>query len=321
MTSRYSRDAGPNFNNGIKNVALVGTTGQLGKVFVEHILKTGKHNLTAITRAGSNTNVPEGAKVAAVDYNDESSLVAALTGQDFLVITLALTAPPDTHSKLVRAAAKAGVPYIMPNAYGIDFYGKPTLLEDIPALQSILSNVKEVEEVGAQWIGLTPSFWFEYSLGVGPFTYGFDFPNKSVTFFDDGKTKVNTTTWPQRVPDDESDQSVTLAQFVNKPVYISSFRLNQREMLNSVNAFMKKTDDDWKISYQPAGKRSKEGWEELAKGDGRGFLKGMYSRVFQSPSDGVYETHNDLLGLPKEDLAQAVQDAHNWSVSQRASDN
>lgn len=272
-------------------------------------------------------------KVAAVDYNDESSLVAALTGQDFLVITLALTAPPDTHSKLVKAAAKAGVPYIMPNAYGIDFYGKPKLLEDIPALQSILANVKEIEEVGAQWIGLTPSFWFEYSLGVGPFTYGFDFPNKSVTFFDEGKTKVNTTTWPQvgralaaliclkRIPDDESDKSVTLAQFVNKPVYISSFRLNQREMLDSINALMKKTDDDWKISYQPAEERSKEGWEELAKGDGHGFLKGMYSRVFQSPSDGVYETHNDLLGLPKEELAQAVQDAHNWAVSRRASAN
>lgn len=147
-----------------------------------------------MTRIGSQIEVPEGVKVVEIDYNDESSLVAALTGQDFLVITLSLTAPPDVHSKLVRAAAKAGVPYIVPNAYGIDFYGKPKLLEDIPALQYILANVKEIEDVGAHWIGLTPNFWFEYSLGVGPFTYGFDFPDKSVTFFDEGKTRVNTTT-------------------------------------------------------------------------------------------------------------------------------
>lgn len=264
-----------------------------------------------------------------IDYNDEGSLVAALTGQDFLVITLSLAAPPDVHSKLVRAAAKAGVRYIVPNAYGVDIYGKPKLLDDIPALQYILANVKEIEEVGAQWIGLTPNFWFEYSLGVGPFTYGFDFPNKTVTLFDDGKTRVNTTTWPQlgralaalislkRIPEDENDKSVTLAQFVNKPVYISSFCLNQREMLDGVNKLLDKIEDDWKILYQPAGDRSKEGWEELEKGDGRGFLKGMYARVFQSPSDGIFETHNDLLGLPKEDLAQAVQAAHNWAIAQR----
>lgn len=111
--------------------------------------------------------------------------------------------------------------------------------------------------------------------------------------------------------------SVTLAQFVNKPVYISSFCLSQREMLDGVNKLLDKTEDDWKILYQPAGERSKEGWEELEKGDGRGFLKGMYARVFQSPSDGVFETHNDLLGLPKEEFAHAVQAAHNWAMSQR----
>ena len=98
---------------------------------------------------------------------------------------------------------------------------------------------------------------------------------------------------------DENDKSVTLAQFMNKPVYISSFCLNQREMLDGANNLLGKTDDDWKILHQPAGERSREGWEELGKGDSRGFLKGMYARVFQSPSDGIFETQNDLLGLPR----------------------
>lgn len=172
-------------------------TGQIGKVFTEHLLKSEKQTVTALTCSGSEITLPNGVKYAPIDYNDEATLIAVLKGQDFLVITLSLSAPPDTHSKLVRAAAKAGVPYIMPNAYGTDFYGNPNLLDDIPALKFILANVKEIEEQGASWIGLTPNFWYEYSLGVGPFAYGFDFPNSTVTFYDQGTTKVNTTTWPQ----------------------------------------------------------------------------------------------------------------------------
>lgn len=285
--------------------------------------------MTALTRAGSKTTLPAGVKNAPIDYNDEATLIAALKGQDFLVITLALSAPPDTHSKLVRAAAKAGVPYIMPNAYGVDFYGNPKLLNDIPALKFVLANVKEIEEVGASWIGLTPSFWYEYSLGIGPCTYGFDFANQTATFYDEGTTKVNTTTWPQtgralaalvnlkRVPEDESDDSVTLAQFCNKPVYISSFTLNQREMLDSINQLLGRTDEDWKIAYQPTAERYQEGFEELAKGDGTGFLKAMYARVFDPACGRLFETHNDLLGLPTEDLAEATLAAHHWAIAQK----
>ncbi|KAL2836871.1 hypothetical protein BJY01DRAFT_221461 [Aspergillus pseudoustus] len=328
MALQYAKDQPEGFINSITNVAIVGATGQIGKVFTEHLLKSGKQTVTALTRSGSEATLPYGVKNAPIDYNDEATLIAALKGQDFLVITLALSAPPDTHSKLVRAAAMAGVPYIMPNAYGTDFYGKPKLLDDIPALKFILANVKEIEELGASWIGLTPNFWYEYSLGVGPFTYGFDFPNRTATFYDQGTTKINTTTWPQcgralaalvnlkRLPEDEKDHSVTLAQFCNQPVYISSFTLSQREMLDSINKLLNRTDDDWKISYQPTDERFKEGLEELANGNGAGFLKALYARVFDSASGGIFETHNDVLGLPKEDLDEATLAAHHWAIAQ-----
>lgn len=283
--------------------------------------------MTALTRSGSETTLPHGVNNAPIDYNDEATLIAALKGQDFLVITLSLSAPPDTHSKLVRAAAKAGVSYIMPNAYGTDIYGNPKLLGDIPALKFILANVKEIEEVGASWIGLTPNFWYEYSLGVGPFTYGFDFPNSTVTFYDEGTAKINTTTWPQcgralaalvnlkSLPEDENDHSTTLAQFCNQPVYISSFTLSQREMFDSINKLLNRTENDWKISYQQTAERYKEGLKELDNGDGTGFLKALYARVFDPVSGGIFETHNDVLGLPKEDLDEATLAAHSWGMS------
>ncbi|OJJ38319.1 hypothetical protein ASPWEDRAFT_148461 [Aspergillus wentii DTO 134E9] len=331
MAPQYTKDQPESFINAIRNVAIVGATGQIGKVFTEHLLKSGKQTVTALTRSGSETQLPYGVKNAPIDYNDEGTLIAALIGQDFLVITLALSAPPDTHSKLVRAAAKAGVRYIMPNAYGTDFYSNPKLLDDIPALKYILANVQEIEELGINWIALTPNFWYEYSLGIGPFTFGFDFPNRTATFYDEGTTKIHTTTWPQcgralaalvnlkKIPVDENDYSVTLAQFCNQPMYISSFTLSQREMFDSINKLLGWTDDDWKISYQPTAERYKEGLEELANGDGTGFLKALYARVFDPAAGGIFETHNNVLGLPKEDLDEATLAAHHWAIAQAKS--
>jgi hypothetical protein len=149
---------------------------------------------------------------------------------------------------LFRAAAKAGVAYIVPNAYGVNIYGNDKLQNDIPALKEILASVREIEEIGSNWIAIKPNFWYEYSMGVGPFAFEFDFP-KSVTFYDDGKSKVKTTTWPQtgrasaalvnlkKLPEDEDDKSITLTQLQNKPLYISSFTLNQRDHIHLEDGF------------------------------------------------------------------------------------
>ena len=55
-----------------------------------------------------------------VDYNDPSSLSSALNGMDVLIITMAVTAPPDTQAKLIHAAANAKVPWVFPNEWGLD---------------------------------------------------------------------------------------------------------------------------------------------------------------------------------------------------------
>lgn len=94
--------------------------GTLGKYIAQELVKTGKHTVTALTRSGSTNNVPEGVKPVTVDYDDAESLVQAMQGHQFLIITLAVSVPPGTQSKLIKAAAKAGVPYVMPNAWGTD---------------------------------------------------------------------------------------------------------------------------------------------------------------------------------------------------------
>lgn len=76
----------------------------------EALLKTGRHTVTAITRADSQSTLPVGVLRGEVDYNQPQTLVKALRGQDALVITISGRAPlQEIEEKLVRAAAEAGV--------------------------------------------------------------------------------------------------------------------------------------------------------------------------------------------------------------------
>lgn len=92
----------------------------MGKYIAQELVKTGKHVVTALTRQDSTSKLPEGVNIVSVSYDDEQSLVSALKGQQALIITMAASAISDAHPKLVKAAAEAGVPYIMPNAWGND---------------------------------------------------------------------------------------------------------------------------------------------------------------------------------------------------------
>lgn len=87
--------------------------GRIGKWIAEALLNTGKHTVTGITRADSPNKLPEGVIKAA--YSDDSSLVESLKGQQLLIITMHARANPDAQAKLVDAAVKAGVSYVMPN--------------------------------------------------------------------------------------------------------------------------------------------------------------------------------------------------------------
>ena len=282
------------------------------------MVKTGKHIVTAITRTDSTGSLPKGVEIARVSYDDDGqSLISALQGQEFLAITLPAREPPGLHSKIVNAAAKAGVPYIMPNAYGMDINNKALRESDLYSSGS-LNKCLEVEKLGSSYVAMVCGMWYEWSLALGEQWFGFDLKNKTVTFFDDGKTYVSTSTWMQcgrafaallSLP--ENDASPALSEWKNKPLYLASFRINQRDMLDSIHRVTGTTDKDWKITYEPTAVRYKAGLEDMQKGIMTGFAKAMYSRVFFPNGDGDYESSqglcNDLLGLPKEDLDEATK--------------
>ncbi|KAM0457386.1 hypothetical protein ACHAPV_003298 [Trichoderma viride] len=321
MSVKYAKDQPAGFTNRIERVAIVGAGGQVGKHIAEELLKTGKHTVTAITRTGSKSKLSAGVKVVEVDYDNEQSLIDGLKGHQFFFISMAVTAPKGTQEKLIAAAAKAGVPWIMPNSYGADFANKKMLKETMTDGNS--DGVAAIEKAGLSWIYMSCSFWYEYSLSMGEPFYGFDIPTKKVTFYDDGKTRINTSTWRQcgraaahllslkELPDDENDTSPTVSQWRNKPLYVSSFLVSQRDMLDSIHRNLGTKDGDWEIQYEATDARYSRAMEMLKAGNFLGFGMGMYSRAFFPNGDGNFEAKyglaNEPLGLPKEDFDEATK--------------
>lgn len=131
-------------------------------------------------------------KVAKVDYDDESTLVDALQGQEALIITMHAQAPVETQLKLVRAAAAANVPYVLPNEWGCDMADE-ALSKEILLGNTEIQVRKLIEELGkSSWIGVVTGFWYSYSLGFGKQTFGMEWKERTWTWIDDGETKMNT---------------------------------------------------------------------------------------------------------------------------------
>ncbi|PYI06937.1 putative isoflavone reductase family protein [Aspergillus sclerotiicarbonarius CBS 121057] len=316
----YAKNQSAGFTNAIERIAIVGAGGTVGSHIAKALLATGRHTVTALSRQGSGNKLPEGVLVASVDYNDEATIVAALKGQQFLIITMAPTAPRDTHSKLVQAAAKAGIPYVMPNGYAGDIddikLGEDTLLGPVAK-----ANRDEIERLGMQWITVCCGFWYDYSLAGGEARFGFDFNKRSLTLYDDGNTKNSTSTLSQvgravakvlslnELPQDENDKSVTVSTFLNNAVYIKSFVVSQNDMFDSVKRVTGTTDADWTITHEDTKKRYEAGLAQVKVGNMAGFSKLLYARAFypDAASNLSVKAQNELLGLPEESLDESTK--------------
>ncbi|PIG86538.1 oxidoreductase CipA [Aspergillus arachidicola] len=309
MAIKYAKSQGPDFSNEIQRVAIIGAGGTVGKPIAQELIKTGKHTVTALTRAGSQSTLPQGIQTVPVDYDNEESLFRALKGQDALIITLPVTAAPDTQSKIIQAAAKTGVKYVMPNVWGCD-----------------VTNDNLVNS-GLGWERLRGAFddIERRVVSIGPATFGFNFAEKKMVLFDDGETKINVSTPAQCgravakllslkvFPEDENDRSVTLSRWLNKPVYISSFRITQKEMFESWKRVTGEKNEDWTVVYESSRERYEKGLERMKNGDHGAFVQAMYSRVLFPNGDGDYESKhalaNETLGLPQEDLDELTRNA------------
>ncbi|KAF7319046.1 NAD(P)-bd-dom domain-containing protein [Mycena chlorophos] len=328
MATEFAKNQPVGFSNRVEKVAIVGAGGSIGSVITKALLGTGRHQITALARTSSTIALPDGVRRVVIDYNDESTLVEALKGQDFLIITLGVSAAKDggnAEVKLVKAAAAAGVPYVMPNAYGADPLNEK-MRRELHSAEQFLAVKALIEKLGvSRWIVLGCGFWYEWSLvGDGQNRFGIDFQRRTVTFFDDGEERIATSTWDQsgravasflslkRLPDDENDKSPTIENWANRALYIASFRVNQKEMFESAKRVTGTTDGDWMIEYVASEMRFTAAVQAMERGEKGAFLRQMYTRVFFPTGEGDHSRHgplaNSALGLPVENIDEATKE-------------
>lgn len=97
--------------SGYKTVAVAGS-GNIGNFIIEELLKAGA-TVTVLSRK-PDTEVPQGASVKAVDYNNADQLAEALSGQDVVVSTLSQGGFA-VQGALADASKKAGVKLFVPS--------------------------------------------------------------------------------------------------------------------------------------------------------------------------------------------------------------
>lgn len=207
------------------------------------------------------------------------------------------------------------MPWIVPNEWGTDTSDPNDLFT---ASMGKAKERQEIVDLGvSSWIGVACGFWYEFSLGGTPARYGFGMPEKSVIFYDQGETKIYTSTFPQVgravaalvslkiFPEDESDKSPTLDGYRDKFIRIYSFKVSQKDMFAALLRVTDSKESDWTISYEPVKERFEKAKALMEGGDRAAFGMMLYARGFYpdySKFDSQGGTDNAVLGLPKEDF-------------------
>ncbi|KPI45451.1 uncharacterized protein AB675_536 [Cyphellophora attinorum] len=305
--------------NQIQNVAIIGGTGQVGSRILSSLLTVKRFNITAVSRSDSQAAFPENVKVVKGDYNSDTFLEQALVGIEALIITLAVTAPKDLEKRIIDAAIKAGVTWIIPNGFVSDgahphMGGKIT----VNAHKAVLR--RQIEQSGngkTKWISIVNGPWYDFSLKN--LAFSIDPVNRKATLYDDGKVKFNTTTWHMvgagvaallSLP--VSGHSPTLSDYANKFVYLSSFHIGQRDILDAAQAATGTTEKDWTIEQKDAQSYTDDGFAKMSRGDISGIVPMIYGSHFIEGLGGSYEgkkqTLNNVVGgLPKEDIVEVTK--------------
>ncbi|KAL8801476.1 MAG: hypothetical protein Q9182_004443 [Xanthomendoza sp. 2 TL-2023] len=296
----------------LKNVIILGASGNVGKPAVDALLKAG-FNVTALTRKSSSATFPSEVKVQHIDDDYPSDqLLAAFRGQD-AVLNLLPPVSVEQHNGIADAAAEAGVKRIIPSEFGSDTTN-PKIVEMIPMFggkAAITQYLKTKESAGLSWTAIINGAFFDWGLYTG--FLGFDLKTHTATIFDSGDAAVNSTNL--------TDVAKTIVSVLSNPegtankfIYIQSVKATQNEILAALE---KSTGKKWTVKKRSAVEARQTGGEKLGKGDMSGIPDLITGGIFSGEPAADYATTrgltNDLVGLkelPLQELIDQVVQSH-----------
>ncbi|KAF1992395.1 NAD(P)-binding protein [Aulographum hederae CBS 113979] len=210
----------------IKNIMIVGASGNLGSVALPEILKTTKLNVSVLTRPESTAKFPPNVNVVRSAYTPE-----AFKGQDAVICLLGFTGFAD-QQKVVDATIAAGVKWYFPSEFGCDT-ADPRTTEIVPVLaaKAQIAEYLRTKEKEISWTGVITGPFFDWGLKNNFLLI--DAKAKTATVWDSGDTPFTTTnlatigTALRNICESPS----LLEEAKNKYVYIESYTISQNELI------------------------------------------------------------------------------------------
>ncbi|KUJ23697.1 NAD(P)-binding protein [Mollisia scopiformis] len=212
-----------------KNIALLGSTGNLGSRILTALNKAG-FTVTAIQRKDS-TNTPNGpAHSLKVDLSSESELTRAFANQD--VVVSALPMPRLATDKIwMNAAIAAGVKRIVPSEFSTNMDNK--LSQKLPIIKDKL-EIRAYVEWNSVNNGpfMLPQMWLSGWMGPNPKT-------KTATFHDGGNAIVGTSTL-ERIGEGVAASLLpeNAEKTKNKAVYVYSAAVSERKIADVISKLL-----------------------------------------------------------------------------------
>ncbi|KAK7927138.1 hypothetical protein PG985_004136 [Apiospora marii] len=308
----------PRFPKQPRNIALVGAAGNIGSAILSALLVEGIHTVSVITRADSKSikeNILSAAGVAHVhrgSYDDPTFLATALRGQDALILAVG-HGGYGAQDPLIRAAAKAGVTWVVPCEFGSDRTNEPLYADVGATLMAAKERYRALAaELGLRWLGVVNNPWLDFCLRGGFF--GVDARQRTATLWSDCGARANLATLERTgqslaalmgLPEAELS-----ARYGDSWVYFSSFRASQRDIFDSVLRATGTTEQEWQVTHKSLEQdvRRQVAAEEA---NGNPFAKAMllFPLTFAKGYGGDYNdkvVDYELLGMEKEENMDEV---------------
>ncbi|KAL8716756.1 MAG: hypothetical protein Q9225_005948 [Loekoesia sp. 1 TL-2023] len=290
----------------LKNVIILGASGNVGKATVDALLAAGSFTVTALTRKSSSATFPSGVKVQDIDDTYPSDqLVAAFKGQD-VVINLLPPVDVNQANSIADAAAEAGVKRFIPSEFGGDT-SNPKVAAMVPMFAgkaAMTEHLKTKESAGMSWSAVINGAFFDWGLQNG--FLGFDLKAHTATIYDAGDAQVNYTTLSTIGQSIASILSHP-AETANRFICIQSIKASQNDMLAALE---KSSGKKWTVNKRSSAEARQTGGEKLGKGDMSGMMDMIVGAIYCGDPEANYDEtrglDNDLLGLKQESLEDLV---------------
>ncbi|KAL7934119.1 NAD(P)-binding protein [Trichoderma chlorosporum] len=214
----------------IKTVAVLGASGNVGKIAVPALLSAG-FSVTIIARPESTSSYPEGVTVKQSSYDDIETLTEVLKGQDALVEAFN-PAASEHQGIIVRAALAAGVRRLITPEFSTDSFSPHAA--EVKIFEPKQKAQKELEELTStpgctlSWTAVIPGVWFDWGIEGGFFWI--DKKQKIIRRFGSGNQKVSMSRLALSA---EAVVSVLQApdKYHNRATYVQDYAVSTNEFI------------------------------------------------------------------------------------------